>query len=154
MIVIKARSSGGVNVQDVTDSPAGPTPPTPLVPAVDRLMPRSVSYARALLYLQASIWGLVCVVAILLALSARSASLARSPLYELSHDPALAFGAAGVAAALAGAKAWLGHRIYRGSNRTRQTVIVVECLMACLGAVLCFLTANLDGGFIPLCVGF
>lgn len=26
--------------------------------------------------------------------------------------------------------------------------------MACLGGVLCFLTANLDGGLIPFCAGF
>lgn len=93
----------------------------------------------------------MCIVAMLLAFSARSATPGGSPLV---HDSILAFGASGVAAALAGAKAWLGSRISHRSVRTRQTVIVVECLMAGFGAVLCLLTANLDGGFIPFCAGF
>jgi MFS family permease len=92
----------------------------------------------------------MCVVAILLALSARSATPGG---LALVHDPGLAFGASGVAAALAGAKGWLARRISRRQVRTRRAVIVVEWLMAGFGGVLCLLTANLDGGLLPFCAG-
>ena len=107
-------------------------------------MPQSVSYARALLYLQASIWGLLCVGAIVNATSS-------SPWL----DPALTIGAAGTCGALAGAKAWLGHRISRGSDRTRQGAIVVEMLMACLGALLTLLSGTPGGAIlaVPCLVG-
>jgi hypothetical protein len=121
--------------------------PMPAAPAIDGF----VIYAQGLLYVQACIWGLMCIVAILLALTTRSATPGGS---RLVHEPDLAFGAAGVALALAGAKAWLGRRISCRSAGTRQAVIVVECLMAGFGGVLCFLTANLDGGLIPFCAAF
>jgi hypothetical protein len=121
--------------------------PMPAAPALDSF----VIYARSLLYVQAFIWGLICVEAILLGTSTWSATPANSPLHQLQHVPALALGAAGV---LAAAKAWLGRRISRRSSGTRQAVIVVECLMACVGVGLCFLTANLDGGLLPFCAGF
>jgi hypothetical protein len=84
------------------------------------------------------------------ALGARSAIRVWFALYELSHVRALAFDAAAVAAAAARSKAWPGKRMYRGFCRTRLAVIVVESLMACLGAVLCCLTAKPDdAGGIP-----
>jgi hypothetical protein len=93
----------------------------------------------------------MCIVGILLALTTKSATPAGLPV---AHNPALAFAAAGIALVLGGANAQLGERISRRSGGSRQTVIVVECLMACFGAVLCLLTANLDGGLIPFCAGF
>ena len=117
-------------------------PPMPPGTAVDvdpsRRIPPSVSYAREILYLQASIWGLLCVGATLNAASSH-------PWF----DPALTFCAAGVAGALAGGKAWLGHRISQGSNKTRQAVIVVESFMACLGALLTLPAAIPEGGGVP-----
>ena len=101
-------------------------------------MPGSISYARRLLYLQASIWGLLCVLGVLSATSS-------SPVL----GPALTLGAAGVAGAAAGAKAWLGHRILRRSDSTRHVVIVVESLMACLGALLTLPAAIPEGGGLP-----
>jgi hypothetical protein len=114
----------------------------PLVPAVDvdprRWMPGSVRYARGLLYLQASIWGLLCVLGILSATSP-------SPVF----GPALMLVATGVAGSVAAAKTWLGHRIPRGSDNTRHGVIVVESLMACLGALLTLPVAIPEGGGVP-----
>jgi len=102
-------------------------------------MPQSVSYARALLYLQASIWGLLCVAAIVNATSSSPWS-----------GPALTIGAAGTCGALAGAKTWLGHRISRGSDRTRHGVIVVETLMACLGALLTLISVIPGGAILAM----
>lgn len=101
-------------------------------------MPPAVSYARGLLYLQASVWGLLCVVAILNVLEPR-------PWIGLA--PTL--GTAGVAAALTGVKAWLGYRMPLGSDRTRQGVIVIESVMACLGALLTLPMLIAPGGGIP-----
>ena len=129
-------------VKGMANSPAGPMPPMPPAPAVDadprRWMPPSVSHARELLYLQASIWGLLCIGALLNATSP-------NPLF----GPALMLAAASICGALAAAKAWLGHRIPRGSDRTRQAVIVVESVMACLGALLTLPAAIPEGGAIP-----
>jgi hypothetical protein len=101
-------------------------------------MPQTVSFARGLLYLQASIWGLLCVGAVV---------NAASPSPWL--DPALMLAAGVAAGALAGVKAWLGHRIARGSDRTRQGVIVAESFMACLGALLTLPALIPEGGGIP-----
>lgn len=64
-------------------------------------------------------------------------------------DPDLMLSAAGVAGTAAGLKAWLGHRIPRGSRGTRHEVIVVKSLMACLGALLTLPAAIPEGGGIP-----
>lgn len=101
-------------------------------------MPQTVSFARGLLYLQASIWGVIC-----------GGAVANAASSNPWLDPALMFGAGGVAGTLAAAKAWLGHRIARGSDRTRQGVIVVESLMACLGALLTLPALIPEGGGIP-----
>lgn len=100
-------------------------------------MPQTVSHARALLYLQAVIWGLLCFVATVNATSS-------NPVL----DPAFLLGTAGVAGGLAVAKARLGHRISRGGDGTRRAVVAVESLMACLGA-LGTLAAVAPGGGVP-----
>ncbi len=98
-------------------------------------MPRTVGFARGLLYLQACIWGLLCAGAVV---------SAASPGPVL--DPALLVAVGVAAGSLAVAKAWLGHRITRGSDRTRQGVVVVESAMACLGAFLALPAAIPPGG--------
>ncbi len=105
-------------------------------------MPPAVSFARALLYLQASIWGLLCVVVIY-------------ALHPSGHT-ALALSAAAVLGALAGAKAWLGQRLSRRADWTRQVVVVVEWAMGCGGALLTFPLLVPNGGVmlaVPFAVG-
>jgi hypothetical protein len=112
----------------VTNQLDGPIPPMRPIRVVSsdprRPQPASVRYARSLVYVQALIWGLICVVALV---------NATAPVPVASR--ALVLSAAGVAAALAGAKAALGRRIPRGWGETRIAVIVAEALMACLGAL-------------------
>jgi hypothetical protein len=99
-------------------------------------MPSTVGFAFGLLYLQASIWGLLCVGAVVWAASA--------PAYL-----AVLLAVGTVAGAIAGAKAWLARRIPRGSDRTRQWVVAVECVMAGLGALLTLPLLIPEGGGVP-----
>jgi hypothetical protein len=91
-------------------------------------MPAAVSYARAILYLQASIWGLLC-------LAGTVSAAEPHPIIF----PAGMLAASGVAGALAGTKARLGFRISRGGDVTRRAVVMVESCMACLGALMVML---------------
>jgi hypothetical protein len=114
-------------------------PPIPPGPAsgVDSKRPRlgSVSYARWLLYVQASIWGLLCAGAVVNSISS----------YPWL-DPALTIGAASGCGVLAAAKAGLGLWIPRGSDRTRHVVIAVESVMAGFGVLLALPLAVPQGG--------
>jgi hypothetical protein len=101
-------------------------------------MPSAVGFALGLLYLQAAIWGLLCVGAVVIAATPRPAA-----------DTAVLLAVGAVAGALAGAKAWLAHRIARGSDRTRQGVIVVESVMGGLGALLTLPLLIPEGGGVP-----
>jgi hypothetical protein len=110
----------------------------------------SVSYARALVFLQATCWGLMCLVAISWALTAKSAPPGGIPV---EHHPVWASATASLAAGLTGAKIRLGVRISHRSRRIRQTVMIVEYMMVGFAVVLCLLTFNLDGGTIPFFAG-
>jgi hypothetical protein len=92
----------------------------------------------------------MCLVAIRWALTTKSIPPGGIPV---EHHPVWAFAAASVAAALTGAKIWLGVRITHRSRRIRQTVMIVEYLMVGFAVVLCLLTFNLDGGTIPFFAG-
>jgi hypothetical protein len=135
-----ALPAANVSLRDMTTSPTRP----------ERTTPMSVSYARALLFLQATCWALMCLVAIFWALTAKSAPPGGIPLW---HHPVWAFATASVAATLAGAKIWLGVRISHRSRKIRQTVMIAEYMMVGFAVVLCLLTFNLDGGTLPFLAG-
>lgn len=102
------------------------------------------------MFLQATCWGLTCFVAISWALTAKSVPPGGIPV---EHHPIWAIAAGSAAAALTGAKIWLGVRISDRSRRVRHTVMIVEYLMVGFAVVLCLLTFNLDGGTIPFFAG-
>jgi len=95
--------------------------------------PSSVRYARGLLFVQASIWALMAVAAIV-------NSVESYPWFGTGWTIAVV----GVCSVLAAAKAWLGVRVPRGLNWTRQAVIVTEFAMTGFAIVLCLASFNLD----------
>jgi hypothetical protein len=116
-----------------------PRPPTlPIGVEARQPRPGPVSYARWLLFLQASIWGLLCVGAIV-----------NSAHPKPWFDPAFTTSAAIICGLLAAAETWLGLSMPRGSDKMRHAVIALESFMACLGAVLTLFFAIPQGGFIP-----
>jgi len=92
-----------------------------------------VEFARGLLFVQASIWGLLGAVAIISAADSY-------PLFGWGWTIAVI----GVCCVLAPAKGWLGVRVPRGLLWTRQAVIVAELAMTVFAIVLCLVTFNLD----------
>jgi hypothetical protein len=125
-----------VSLQGMTATPSGPRHP----------VPTSVSYARALVFLQAACWGLLSLLGIYWALASKSAA---PDGIVVEYRPAWAIGVVGVAAALTAAKTRLGIRISHRSRGTRRTVMIVEYMMASFAVVVCLLTLNMNGGDIP-----
>lgn len=131
------RSVGAsVSLRDMTATPSGPWRPAPT----------SVSYARALVFLQAACWGLLSLLSIYWALTSNTAP---ADGIVVEYHPAWAIGVASVAAALTAAKTRLGIRISHRSRGTRRTLMIVEYLMAGFAVVVCLLTLNMNGGDIP-----
>ena len=117
------------------------TPSGPWRPAT-----KSISYARALVFLQAACWGLLSLLSIYWALTRKTAP---ADGIVVEYHPAWAIGVASVAAALTAAKTRLGIRISHRSPGTRRTVMIVEYMMAGFAVVVCLLTLNMNGGDIP-----
>jgi hypothetical protein len=92
-----------------------------------------VSYAQGLLFVQASIWGLLGAAAIVNAVESY-------PLFGQGWTIAVV----GVCSVLAAAKAWLGARLPAGLRWIRQEVIVIEFAMTAFASVLCLVTFNLN----------
>jgi hypothetical protein len=94
--------------------------------------PPSVRYARALLFLQGSIWALGALVGVMAAAEALSGAW-RGELWLLL---ALAGGWSACAGSMAAAKTLLAVRLGRGrSRRARKTVVTVELAMTGLGVL-------------------
>ena len=139
---------GRVTLTAVSPFPDSSQRPAPARPgtAAGRHVPRSVTYARSLLRLQAGIWALLAFVGaidgtislvLITAHGARSSNAVAGAVIGLC--------VALVAAGIAVLKLRLAVCMTRAADCTRKTVIVVEIAMSCLG-ILMAASVDYSGG--------
>jgi len=98
-------------------------------------MPRSVGYARALLWLQGGIWSCGALLFAGWAVTAGVTALAGNANL-LRHGGVVFFSVSVVTGGFAVAKFHLARSLARQRDRTRKAVIGIEIAMACLGALI------------------
>lgn len=136
-------TAGRVTVTSVSPFPGSSPRRAPASPSTGAgRVPRSVRYARRLLWLQAGIWALLAFVGAI----DGTISLALIPAHGARSSNAVAGSVIGLSVALVAAniavlKLRLAVRMTKAADRTRKTVIVVEIAMSCLGILM---TASVD----------
>jgi hypothetical protein len=109
-------------------------------------MPRSVRYARGLLWLQCGIWA--CGALLYAAWAVTAAIMALTGHADLlRHGAVVFFPVAVVTGGFAAAKFRLARSLAGRRERTRKVAVGVEIAMACLGSLITAGAVDSSGGF-------
>jgi len=131
-------------------------PGSPAGAAGSSHMPRSVRYARGLLWLQGGIWACGALLYAVWTLVTGISALAGHANF-IHNGGALFLSAAVMTGGFAAAKFLLARSLGGRRERIRKTVIGVEMAMACLGALITAGAVDSSGGLpagLFLCAGF
>jgi hypothetical protein len=131
-------------------------PGSPAGAAGSSHMPRSVRYARGLLWLQGGIWACGALLYAVWTLVTGISALAGHANF-IHNGGALFLSAAVMTGGFAAAKFLLARSLAGRRERIRKTVIGVEMAMACLGALITAGAVDSSGGFLAglfVCAGF